>query len=141
VAVLRWSLVRVFFRACFAFVDAGRQHRKMSAGSCTLISCHVVHPNRTRNSLTSVVVLCQKDFGGAVYQRISLLLLRYMSDSFVSDRHFFFLRAVVIWYCDGHCSGYSNKPRIMSCPSVHLSVCFVQAVNLMTKTVEIPKLM
>jgi len=38
-AVLRWALVRVFFRACFAFVDAGRQHRKNSAGNCTII-CH-----------------------------------------------------------------------------------------------------
>jgi len=35
-AVLRWSLVRVFFRACFAFVDAGRQHRRISAGNCMI---------------------------------------------------------------------------------------------------------
>lgn len=31
VAVLRWAIVRAFFRAFFAFIDAGKRHRK-SAG-------------------------------------------------------------------------------------------------------------
>lgn len=44
-AVLRWSLVRVFFRACFAFVDAGRQHRKISAGNCMFTIYWIVYSN------------------------------------------------------------------------------------------------
>ena len=32
VAMLRWSIVRVFFRCFFAFIDAGKRYRKRDQG-------------------------------------------------------------------------------------------------------------
>ena len=31
IALMRWSMVRIFFKACYAFVDAGRRHKKNSS--------------------------------------------------------------------------------------------------------------
>ena len=44
VAVLRWAIVRAFFRAYFAFIDAGKRHRK-SAGKVQASSKYPSLPN------------------------------------------------------------------------------------------------
>ena len=38
VAMLRWSIVRVFFRSFFAFIDAGKRYRKRDQGTYSALS-------------------------------------------------------------------------------------------------------
>lgn len=43
IALMRWSTVRIFFKACYAFIDAGRRHKKNSSNCLSFLFFEVNH--------------------------------------------------------------------------------------------------